>query len=140
MSISDLMKEAVERIALPLDEFREKYAPGSIELTPVVVGYTADEVVAEMRRQVAKWGQQNHVSFSPDGVMTKYDWWAAKAKAYCDKKAVGGTVSWLDIFLEEVFEAAEEAEKGDRAKLRMELVQVAAVATSWIESIDRNDH
>lgn len=135
-----ILRELVERVALPIDEFRAKYAPGSIESKPTDIGYSVDEIQAEMRRQVAKWGIQNHVSFTPDGVLTKYEWWAAKAKAFCDQKADGGTVSWLDIFLEEVFEAAEEAEKGDIAKLRMELVQVAAVATSWIESIDRNQH
>jgi hypothetical protein len=135
-----VLRELVERVALPIEEFREKYAPGSIESKPIEIGYSVDEVQAEMRRQVAKWGIQNHVSYTPDGVMTKYDWWAAKAKAYCDQKADGGTVSWLDILMEEVFEAAEEAEKGDHAKLRMELVQISAVATSWIESIDRNQH
>jgi hypothetical protein len=140
MSLKELVLEAVERIALPIDEFRQKYAPGSIEAAPIEVGYSVGEVSKEMHRQVAKWGVQQHVSYTPDGVMTNYEWWAAKAKAFCDQKADGGTVSWLDILMEEVFEAAEEAEKGDRAKLRMELVQIAAVATSWIESIDRNDH
>lgn len=44
-----------------------------------------------------------------------------------------GTVSFADILLEEVFEALAE---DDPARLRAELVQVAAVAVQWIEALD----
>lgn len=97
-----------------------------------------DEVGAEMSRQVAKWGIQNHASYSDD-IATDYpNVDAAWAKTVCDRKSQAGIVSWTDIFLEEVMEAVEEADVNDLEKLRTELVQCAAVAVSWIESIDRN--
>lgn len=45
-----------------------------------------------------------------------------------------GQSSWLPVLLEEVFEAAAEA---DVPALRAELVQVAAVAVAWVEALDR---
>lgn len=67
------------------------------------------DVVAERRRQDAKWGEQNH-----NGRM------------------------WLCILAEEVGEVAHElyfSESSDA--LRAEWVQVAAVAVAAIESLDR---
>lgn len=97
------------------------------------------EVHGEMVRQVTKWGQQNHLSFTPGdvigGAVT-----AELAKMVCDAKSKNGRVSWNDIFLEEVFEARDEAIAGNLDKLRTELIQCAAVAVSWAESIDRNKH
>jgi hypothetical protein len=49
-------------------------------------------------------------------------------------RAAEKTLKWVDILEEEVAEAAAES---DPAKLRAELVQVAAVAVAWIEAIDR---
>lgn len=43
---------------------------------------------------------------------------------------------WNTILSEEVGEAAKEVLEKRRDKLRMELVQVAAVAVAWIEAID----
>lgn len=43
---------------------------------------------------------------------------------------------WLGILMEEVGEAATETFDGNLEDLRAELVQVAAVAVAWIESID----
>lgn len=139
MSLKELVLEAVERVALPLDEFRRVYAPGSIERTRVVFPTPLEEVQAEMARQIAKWGQQNHVSYTSDGVCNIMPT-AETAKKFCDRKAALGTVSWTDILMEEVLEAADEAVAGDMEKLRTELIQCAAVALSWVESIDRNYH
>jgi hypothetical protein len=88
------------------------------------------DVRVERDRQDAKWGQQNHL----DGTSRERDLDARNARLRCDTKASLGTVKWLDILLEEVMEAAAEE---DPAKLREELVQVAAVAVSWVEAIDR---
>ncbi|MNC17034.1 hypothetical protein D3C75_648990 [compost metagenome] len=96
-------------------------------------------VHAEMQRQVAKWGQQNHPSYTGNTIINEFDTSAQAAKDRCDEKAKRGDVSWTDIFLEEVMEAVEEAQNGDLEKLRTELVQCAAVAVSWAESIDRNN-
>lgn len=89
------------------------------------------EVQAERTRQDAKWGPQNH----PDGTGWKPFGAAAQHwKDVCDEAAEGGHTTWAPILLEEAFEACEEA---DPAKLRAELVQVAAVAVAWIGAIDR---
>ena len=67
----------------------------------------AGKLIAEQVNQVYKWGEQNH----EDG-------------------------HWMLILQEEVGEAAKailEEEDG----VREELIQVAAVALSWIDCIDR---
>ena len=46
----------------------------------------------------------------------------------------GGEGTWADILREEYFEALAET---DPARLRVELIQVAAVAVAWVEAIDR---
>lgn len=45
----------------------------------------------------------------------------------------------LAVLAEEFGEAAREVVECDRAKLRTELVQVAAVAVAWIEALDAED-
>ena len=106
----------------------------------------AFDVAAERARQDAKWGEQNH----PDGTgpratplnrivhdgpigetsgSTHYaHGLAMMAVRATDQAARVGTVTWADILLEEVFEALAE---NDPAKLRAELIQVAAVAEQW---------
>ena len=102
-----------------------------------------EEVKAEMKRQVDKWGVQNHPFYTDgnaceyaqaNGIILNGD----VAKIVCDSKASYGNVSYFDILLEEVMEAADEGRFEDIEMARMELVQVAAVAISAIESIDRN--
>lgn len=126
-----------ERVTLPADEFRKKYAPTPNDL--IEFGHALGDVHGEMQRQINKWGQQNHPSYTAWDVLGKDTPLSADmAKTICDAKARAGLVSWTDIFLEEVFEAIEEAKAGDLEKLRTELIQCAAVAVSWAESIDRN--
>lgn len=88
------------------------------------------EVAEERGRQDAKWGPQNH----PDGTGKIGDSiQAITDRAKC--KANGpDRDNWRDILQEEVSEAFAET---DPVKLRAELIQVAAVATAWIEAIDR---
>lgn len=97
-----------------------------------------EEVFKEMEAQVNKWGEQNHFSYTYPDVTQLEEVTADSAKMFCDSKMDIGSGSWTDIFLEEALEAVEEAKKGDLENLRMELIQVAAVATSWVMSIDRN--
>jgi hypothetical protein len=97
-----------------------------------------DEVAAERVRQDATWGEQNH----PDGTGPEEEilaaWPAASLATYarnnCQRQAEMGIVTWLDILGEEVAEALAES---DPARLRTELVQIAAVAVAWAEAIDR---
>lgn len=74
------------------------------------------EVDLEMRKQIDKWGQQNHHPYI-----------------------------WQNILMEEVGEVSKailqtemEGKKKTWDDVREELVQVAAVACSAIQSIDRN--
>lgn len=97
---------------------------------PVVYGVLA-EIAAERRAQDAKWGEQNH----PDGTGgTTMRLLADRKRARTQELAELDEVAWSDILAEEVYEAMAE---DDPAKLRAELVQVAAVATAWMEAIDR---
>ena len=66
------------------------------------------EVLTECKRHLTKWGVQNH---DPD--------------------------YWLGIEGEEFGEACEALEAGDLDAYRTELIQVAAVAVSAIECLDR---
>lgn len=108
------------------------------------------EVAEECKAQVAKWGQQNHGWAGPEQdfegqLMTPFEAWILQptwriksqydAKTMVQLMADEGTLGYCDILMEEVCEALDEA---DIAKVRQELVQVAAVAVSAIESIDRN--
>lgn len=89
-----------------------------------------DEVDAERHRQHAKWGEQGHPSGTDASWRTSADW----VRQQVEKAAREGRVTFLDILQEEVLEVFAET---DPARLRAELVQVAAVAVQWIEAIDR---
>lgn len=106
------------------------------------------EVGAEMERQIDKWGVQEHPSWKYADVfmlrnalgVTQTMPLTEHAKQVCDVRMnplVGIDVSWQDILNEEFLEARDEAIKGDLISLREELIQVAAVALSWVGSIDR---
>jgi hypothetical protein len=89
------------------------------------------EIQAERERQDAKWGEQNH----PDGTGSRDQQAAAGlARSWCQDAFGSGYGTWSDVLAEEVAEANAES---DPAKLRAELIQVAAVATAWIAAIDR---
>lgn len=89
------------------------------------------EVSEERARQDAQWGEQNHPDGTGSGV-TKY--LADSARRTCQEHERDGTVTWYDIFTEEWAEAMAEK---DPVKLRVELIQAAAVAVAWVEAIDR---
>lgn len=90
------------------------------------------EVMEERGRQDSKWGEQNH----PDGTNAqRYAWDASVAKEVCRAKADAGTVTWVDVLDEEIFEAYEQE---DWTLIREELLQAAAVLVAWVESGDRN--
>lgn len=105
-----------------------------------------DEVRDEMQKQINKWGVQDHKSHTHHDIIYHLGGEQASrvacahSKTVTDVKASVGSVSYLDIFLEEVMEAREEAIHGDLENLQIELIQCAAVALSWIECIRRNKH
>lgn len=74
---------------------------------------------------------------------------AGRAKFATDRAATLGECTWAHILIEEVAEAIEAATLHDQfvavhgsppereRDLRNELIQVAAVATQWVECLDR---
>lgn len=90
------------------------------------------DIVRERLRQLDKWGPQEH----PDGTGEHLAQFADKMRAAADRAAAEGKITWRDILAEETFEAFAES---DPARLRSELVQVAAVAVAWIEDIDNRE-
>jgi hypothetical protein len=89
------------------------------------------EVADEREQQDKKWGEQNH----PDGTGgTDAAWLAGVLRKYCDDTHRADVGTWASILAEEVGEAFAES---DPTALRTELIQVAAVAASWVEAIDR---
>jgi len=106
----------------------------------------AREVVAERLRQDGKWGEQNH----RDGTGESVNWVlylppggdarsagqqiSENARDLCQENFFADFGTWLDVLREEVAEAFAES---DPARLRAELIQVAAVAVAWAEAIDR---
>lgn len=79
-----------------------------------------------------KWGEQNH----PNGTGPNPDRIARRAAAQTlvDQGMKNGTVTYNNILLEEVAELACES---DDAKVLAELLDVAAVAQDWADSILR---
>ena len=93
--------------------------------------YVLREVLHERHMQDAKWGEQDH----PNGTSGhNFKREADHARRACNKAAQNGTVTWFHILREEFWEAMSET---DDKRLRAELIQVAAVATAWVEAIDR---
>lgn len=100
------------------------------------------EVAAERARQDKQWRQQNH----PDGTGPAIHWGLGGpafmvrdtardiTQFHASGAEPGLPVTWLDILREEVAEAFAEA---DPARLRAELIQIAAVAVQWVQAIDR---
>lgn len=89
-----------------------------------------NEVLEERARQDQKWGEQHH----PDGTGGPTSVRLAQSsREFCNQAAALGRLEWRHILREEYREAMAEA---DPAKLREELIQVAAVCVAWVEDID----
>lgn len=100
----------------------------TIFTTPGVRAF-AEAVDTERQRQLAKWGEQHH----RDGTSIANESWAKQARANCQQAADEGVLSWAAVLYEEFTEAMAEE---DPAKLRTELIQVAAVCAAWIADLD----
>ncbi|MFE1550602.1 hypothetical protein [Streptomyces sp. NPDC058718] len=99
--------------------------------TPGVKAF-AEEIDSERQAQLAKFGDQKH----PDGtgIAPEQTKLANNARAMCQQVFAEGRGDWAHVLFEEVREALAES---DPAKLRAELIQVAAVCAAWIYDIDR---
>lgn len=99
------------------------------------IGTFFDAVDQEVRRQLDKWGAQDHA----DGTShEKYHILEAVAKAECDHAEATGNQSWALIGIEEMMEAA--ASDPDSPNLDVEIVQVAAVMASWYLARRRREY
>jgi hypothetical protein len=89
-----------------------------------------DEISAERLRQTALWGDQSGL---PDGTSEWNRSFAEYCRVECESATKDGSLTFTHILLEEFWEVLAET---DPAKLRAELVQLAAVAVQWVEAID----
>lgn len=92
-------------------------------------------VLAERITQLAKWGVQ-HRADDTGGATLRAEADQAKRTCQAAERFVKGGAGWRLVLAEEVAEAFAET---DRARLRAELIQVAAVAIAWVEDLDTRD-
>lgn len=113
----------------------EGTAPPSqpVDVDMVRRGGIAAEVVAEVERAIRLHGRAMPGGFGNTGTQNDVTE-ALRAKARCSKAQERGTVSWRLVLEEEVAEVF--AETPGSMLQRFELVQVAAVASRWVEAID----
>ena len=110
----------------------------------------ADEVHAEIHRAGVKFGPQYDVPDVDQVLMTREGGCsdlrmaqeyeipdASRAKFMTDTAFSRGQGTWAHILVEEISEAVEAATTGTPAALRAELIQVAAVAMRWVDTIDQ---
>ncbi|GAA2639902.1 nucleoside triphosphate pyrophosphohydrolase [Actinomadura fulvescens] len=88
------------------------------------------DVAAERDAQDRLWGVQEF----PDGSGPEYGERADEAKREVAAAWSRGELTWRHILTEEFYEALAETDPG---RLRTELVQTAAVAVKWVQSLDR---
>ncbi|MYW33589.1 hypothetical protein [Streptomyces sp. SID2119] len=120
----------------------------------------AEAIDAERTRQLAKFGEQHHPDIEPRDIhAVTHPYYAQRADIWKQVNAERATPSnsgrclahcadrggephthtaWDGVLLEEVYEALAEP---DPAKLRTELIQVAAVCAAWVHDLDsRTEH
>lgn len=103
------------------------------------------EVQTERASQDVKWGEQNHpdgtgpylsvfnrVSVPSHGNLNRMI--CQEATTECNTMHAQGRGTWQHILTEEW---AEAIACDNPTELRVELIQVAAVAVAWVEAIDR---
>lgn len=132
----DYVEEAANRQHLEDDGRREAEAQSAADRRRADV---MAEILAERWAQDQAWGEQNHPDGTGPSVLVHFPYGTARyaadrARERCKRSAANGTVTWLDVLTEEFHEALAE---DNPAKLRAELIQVAAVAAAWVEAIDR---
>jgi hypothetical protein len=88
------------------------------------------DIHKERERQEAKFPAQ----VLPMGTGREYITLADFYRRRCETATASGRVTWLDVLLEEVFEAA--VEKPGSPNLRKELIETAAVCVRIVEQID----
>lgn len=105
------------------------------------------DIQEERERQIKRWGSVNHPDVCPTlarrpGGSTPERYandleipTPGRARFGVARAGEMGRMNWAVILVEELAEAVEAAALGERGDLRRELVQVAAVAVAWLESL-----
>lgn len=107
-----------------------------------------DEVAVERDRQIQLWGIQDHPSLAPQVLSAQDDDYRAAvfaryyriatagvARRACDDAFAAKRGTYAHVLIEEVAEVIDCLD--DEIAMRAELIQVAAVAAAWVETIDR---
>lgn len=94
-----------------------------------------NEVLTERLNQDETWGEQNHENIFGESMRRGFETAAWNWKQINASRVADGRITWDGILLEEVYEAVSSKSVEE---LRAELVQVAAVASAWVEAIDRS--
>lgn len=118
-----------------VDECGGRYNPTEAdEVTPVTPAGMAPVLTAVMDERIRQhrlYGDQSHL---PDGTGDQLARLTAdNRRRECDLAQQEGQLTWRHILAEEAAEAMAEA---DPARLRAELIQVAAVCVQWVQAID----
>jgi len=107
------------------------------------------EVLRECSAQLEQWGEQNHPMLDPillkrpggcgpARMANEYEVpTETRARGLLERAAEKSELTYMHILLEEVCEAI--ACLDDEKAMRGELIQVAAVAISMVEAIDRQE-
>ncbi|GGR70907.1 MULTISPECIES: hypothetical protein [Streptomyces] len=90
----------------------------------------AEEVDAERQRQLAKWGDQRHPILRGPSNQHLFE---QLAQAMRETNTDPDQICWMTILLEEAYEAGAER---DMAKLRAEVIQIAAVCQAIVADLD----
>lgn len=89
------------------------------------------DLLIEMRRGESDWGNNR-----PDGTRKKLGPLLEQVRLAVSAKENQREESWADVLVEEFLESITAT---DDPELRMELLQVAAVAMRWVEQIDKRN-
>lgn len=142
-------KISIEEV-VKLKEDLKGRAPGQIISVPSEYNPVLADVQRERKRQDEKWGVRDQPSFyeqtdlttgiplGPIPLPARFTYYGIPteedAKKDCENTMRRGKANWGHILVEEVSEAFGTT---DEIALEKELIQVAAVATAWIENIRR---
>jgi hypothetical protein len=111
----------------------------SFDGASVAMAKVLGDIGEERVRQDERWGAQNHPDGTGPGLLMPVggitaDLYREAMRDRCDLMHQVAAGTWEHILTEEYAEAMAE---DDVARLRKELIQLAAVAVAWVEHIDR---
>lgn len=126
----------------PYESFVRLATP--FEILSINTNKISREILDEVINQYNKWGIMNHPSVAPtlnpkngQQLSEYYEIpTETQARNLCEEAFISNNGSWSVIAVEELVESINASHPQHR---REELIQLAAVCISWIDSIDRNE-